>query len=232
MEGIDQMDGMPTAPDTGMARPRRLRRRVLTAAVGVGAAAGVAIGAAVAAGAATSPTTTAAGGSTSTTAPAAPHQRLGGRFHARPALGGGFGPGGFGLGGGGVVHGQYTIKGPNGYETLDVRTGTVSAVSNTSGNTWSLTVKSADGTSGTFTVNASTSVNGGESGIGSVKTGDTVDVTGTVSGSSSTATRVIDQTTLEANGKSWMPSRPTMGPDGAPPGSGAGPESSSTTSAT
>ena len=71
-------------------------------------------------------------------------------------------------------------------------------------------MKSADGTSGTFTVNASTSVNGGETGIGSVKSGDTVDVTGTVSGNTSTATRVIDQSTLQANGKAWMPMRPMM----------------------
>ena len=43
-------------------------------------------------------------------------------------------------------------------------------------------MKSADGTSGTFTVDSGTSVNGGEMGIGSVKTGDTVRVTAVVSG--------------------------------------------------
>jgi hypothetical protein len=104
-----------------------------------------------------------------------------------------------------VIHGQYTIKGPNGYETLDERSGTVSAVSNTSGSVWSLMVKSADGTSGTFTVNSSSSVNGGESGIASVKVGDKVNVVATVSGTTATATEITDQTTLQANGKSWFP---------------------------
>ncbi len=55
-------------------------------------------------------------------------------------------------------------KGPNGYETISERTGTVSAVTDTSGSTWSLTVKSADGTTGTFTVDSGTSVNGGRDG--------------------------------------------------------------------
>jgi hypothetical protein len=214
-----------------------MRRRVVTAAVGLGAAAGVAVGATVAASAAsptttqpstTQPTTTQPGGSSSTTTPGTapgPH-RFGGRFHGGFAGGtGGF----FGLNPvtGGVVHGQFTVKGPNGYETLDVRNGTVSDVTNTSGNTWSLTVKSSDGSSGTFTVDSSTSVNGGESGIASVKNGDTVSVTGTVSGRTTTATQVIDQTTLQTNGKSWMPAMPTM------PGGGAtapNPESGSTTS--
>ncbi len=116
-----------------------------------------------------------------------------------------------------MVHGQYTVKGPNGYETIDERTGTVSAVSNTSGSNWSLTVKSADGTSGTFTVNSSTSVNGGESGIASVKSGDTVVVTATESGGTATATQITDQTTLAANGKSWIPrhGQPSSGGPGS-----------------
>ncbi len=119
-----------------------------------------------------------------------------------------------------MVHGEYTVKGPNGYETIDERTGTVSAVSDTSGSTWSLTVKSADGTSATFTVDSSTSVNGGESGIASVKSGDTVDVTATVSSGTATATQITDQSTLQANGKSWMPMRPQL-PTGSAPGGGA-----------
>jgi hypothetical protein len=200
---------------------------VVTLAVGLGAAAGVAVGATVAASAATTPTTTQSGGSSSTTTPPTapdPDHGVGGRFHGGFAgpMGGGF----FGLPGG-VVHGRDTVKGPNGYETLDVRNGTVSDVSNTSGSTWSLTVKSADGTSGTFTVNASTSVNGGESGIASVKSGDTVEVIGTVSGATSTATEVVDQTTLQANGKGWLPMRPMAPPGVTPPNTltpGSGPE--------
>jgi hypothetical protein len=221
-----------TAPDGGR-RPMRMRRRVVTVAVGLGAAAGVAVGATVAASAATSPTTTRPGGSGSTTTPGTypgPHPGLGGRFHGDFIPGGPGGGGGvLDPGSGGIVHGQYTVNGPNGYETLDVRSGTVSDVSNKAGSTWSHTVKSADATSGTFTVNSSTSVNGGESGIASVKNGDTVDVTGTVSGATSTATRITDVTTLQANGKSWMPMRPSMPSGATAPGSGS--ESGSTTSA-
>jgi hypothetical protein len=151
---------------------------------------------------------------------------FGGHVRGGPGgFAGGFG-GAFGGGpGGGVIHGQYTIKGPNGYETIDERSGTVSAVSDTSGAVWSLTVKSADGTSGTFTVNSSSSVNGGESGIASVKVGDSVNVVATVSGSKSTATEITDTTTLQANGKSWMPfhGRPVTGNAGTmPPGPGGG----------
>jgi hypothetical protein len=52
-----------------------------------------------------------------------------------------------------------------------------------------------------------------------VKSGDTVRVTATVSGSTSTATQITDQTTLEANGKSWMPVHPG-GPAGGSSSSG------------
>jgi hypothetical protein len=107
------------------------------------------------------------------------------------------------------------VRGPSGYETIAERTGTVSDVTNTSGSTWSLTVKSADGTSATFTVDSGTSVNGGEMGIGSVKTGDTVRVTAVVSGGTSTAKQVLDETVLKANGGSWMPTPPSPPSNGA-----------------
>jgi len=219
----DSMDTTPTPAVPAGGSPRRMRRRVITGAAVIGAAFGVGIGATALASAATSPSTTQpAGSGKSPTGPeGGPYQGLGGRFRGGPAgLLGGFGGGP----GGGVVHGQYTVKGPNGYETIDIRNGTVSALSNTSGSTWSLTVKSADGTSGTYTVNSSTSVNGGESGIASVKSGDTVSVTGTESGGTTTATRITDSTTLEANGKSWMPTG-GQPPTGETPG---GPGSSTT----
>jgi len=202
------------APAAPGAVPRRRRRLVVTVAVILGAGAGVGIGATALAAAATSPaSTTASSGNTTTTVPGP------GRGPARRGLAGGFLGGG--LGGGPVVHGRYTVRGPNGYETIDERTGTVSALSNTSGNTWSLTVKSADGTSGTFVVNGSTSVNGGESGIASVKSGDTVNVIATVSGSTDTATRLLDATVLRANAGSWLPSR--LGPSAPPMPGGAAP---------
>jgi hypothetical protein len=195
------------------------RRRWLKVAVGIGAAAGVAVGAtalaqaATASGGTTPEASVTASTSTTTTVPG-PKARFGGPGRA------GFGGGGFGFAGGGlggaglggpIVDGQFTIKGPNGYETLSERTGTVSSVSDTSGSTWSLTVKSADGTSGTFTVDSGTSVNGGEMGIGSVKTGDTVQVVAVVSGGTATAKEVSDQTVLKANGGTWRPMGPGSG---------------------
>ncbi len=210
---VGQMPSGPPAPPPAM-RPAR-GRRLTKLAVGVGAAAGVAVGATALAQAATSPgggaansdatVTASAATSTTTTAPTGP-PGFGG--HHR----GGFGPLG-GFGGGPVLYGQATIKGPNGYETLAERSGTVSDVSNTSGSTWSLTVKSADGTSGTFTVDSGTSVNGGEMGIGSVKTGDTVQVTAVVSGGTSTAKMVLDQTIVKANGGTWRPMGPSSNSD-------------------
>jgi hypothetical protein len=112
------------------------------------------------------------------------------------------------MGGAGSIYGQFTIKGPNGYETIAERSGTVASVTDTAGSTWSLAVKSADGTTGTFTVDSSTSVDGGESGIGSVKEGDTVRVTGVVANGTTTATQVTDTTVLQANGSTWQPKAP------------------------
>jgi hypothetical protein len=195
----------------------------LKLAVGVGAAAGVAVGATALAQAATSSGTTphtgaasvtaSDGGSTTTTLSPGRHG-FGGPGGFRGGMGVG-GLGGSAIGGGPFIYGQFTIKGPNGYETISERTGTVSDVTDTSGSTWSLTVKSADGTSGTFTVDSGTSVNGGEMGIGSVKTGDTVRVTAVVSGTTSTAKQVMDQTTLKANGGSWQPTAPQPGNAGS-----------------
>ena len=199
-------------------------------AVGIGAAAGVAVGATALAAATTTSSpaqnagaTVTASGSSTTTAPTLPTPPLGPRGLGGPGFGGGpVGRGGLGIGGGAFIYGQFTIKGPNGYETLAQRTGTVSAVTDTSGSTWSLTVKSADGTSGTFTVDAGTSVNGGEMGIGSVKTGDSVRVVAVVSGSTSTAKQVTDDTTLKANGGTWQPTGPLSGSSGSSGSSNSG----------
>jgi len=194
-------------------------RRWLKVAVGIGAAAGVAVGAtalaqaATASGGTTPDAAATASTSTTTTVPG-PKHGFGGPGRARFGFGGGgFGGaavGGLGLGGP-IIDGQFTIKGPNGYETVSERTGTVSSVTDTSGSTWSLTVKSADGSSGTFAVDSGTSVNGGEMGIGSVKTGDTVQVVAVVSGGTATAKVVNDQTVLKANGGTWGPMGPASG---------------------
>jgi hypothetical protein len=108
----------------------------------------------------------------------------------------------------GVVHGQVTVpKAGGGYQTVDVQRGTVTAVSSSS-----ITVKSADGFSATYAVSSSTEVNAQAAGIGTVKAGDTVGVTATVSGKTATAASIIDLTSIRS-------SRGSFGfPDG-PPGS-------------
>lgn len=209
-------------------QPKRklsLRGRALKVGVGIGAAAGVAVGAALIAGAATSsgstpqtssttgssaasPSDSSSSSSSSTTTPSnTPSNGSTNVPGPGPRSGYAFGPG---MGAGGpVIHGQYTVQGPNGYETLDTRTGTVSDVSNTSGSTWSLTVKSSDGTSATFTVDSGTSVNGGELGISSVKVGDTVSVVAVDSNGTATAKEIVDRSQLQSNGSSWMPQPPS-----------------------
>jgi hypothetical protein len=126
--------------------------------------------------------------------------------------------GGFGQ----VVHGEATVKGPNGYETIEVQTGTVTSVKDVSGSTWSLVVTSADKTALTYTVSSGTSVNGGESGVSSVKSGDSVSIVAVVSKGTATVKTLVDMSTLKANGASWAPMRqmPPMSPK-APPSSGS-----------
>jgi hypothetical protein len=131
-------------------------------------------------------------------------------------LGGLFGPDG-------VIHGSYTLKGPNGdYETIDTQYGTAGAVS-----AGSITVTSADGFSQTYVVDSSTIVNADSSGITAVNNGDTVTVTATASGGTVTAQTVTDLTQVQANRKPWAP-RFTKGP-GTPPGAPTTTTSTTTT---
>lgn len=120
----------------------------------------------------------------------------------------GFGPGLAGVGRGGMLHGQFTVaKQGGGYETLDVQDGTVSAVSGTS-----LTVKSTDGYTATYTVTDSTLVDAQAKGIGSVKKGDTVAVTATATGATPTAANVTDITAIKAGRASLGLPEPPTGP--------------------
>ena len=116
----------------------------------------------------------------------------------RPRFGKGFRPGlggvRLGAGIGNVEHGQVTIRKKNGTdETIDVQRGTVTAVSSTS-----ITVKSTDGFTDSYAVSSSTIVDAESAGIGSVKTGDTVYVTATTSGSTVTAINITDATAVKA----------------------------------
>jgi len=125
----------------------------------------------------------------------------------------GGGPGfafGFIGGAGGVVHGQFTVpKSGGGYQTEDVQQGTVTAVSS-----GSISVKSADGFTASYVVSSKTLVDAQAAGIGSVKKGDTVSVTATVSGSTATAASVQDQTAIKAGRAAFgFPGRPANLPN-------------------
>jgi hypothetical protein len=77
-----------------------------------------------------------------------------------------------------------------GYQTVDVQTGQVTAVSTTS-----ITIKSADGFTKSYVITSSTLVDAQRDGIGSVKVGNQATTVATVSGS--TATSIDDLTLLQ-----------------------------------
>ena len=106
-------------------------------------------------------------------------------------FGGGFG---FGFGGlFGALHGQLVVAKPGGgYQTVDVQSGQVTAVSSTS-----ITLKSADGYTKSYAVTSSTLVDAQRAGIGSVKVGHQATVLATVSGTAVTATSINDLTLLQ-----------------------------------
>ena len=127
-----------------------------------------------------------------------PGRRFG---HGGPFGGKLFGFGGFGgFGRFGGLHGEFTIKKPDGsgFQTVATQTGEVTAVSPSS-----ITVKSEDGFSRTYSVDENTVVGSGRDGIGSVKTGDTVHVAGVVDGGQAKAAAVLDSTGLGKIGEHW-----------------------------
>ena len=189
----------------GTSRPKASRwRRTVQVGVALGVAAGVGVGATALASAATS---SGSGGSSSTktTTPPTDHHSS-----ARGGPLGRFGAGFGGIGFGGlnsVLHGEVTVKGPNGAdETIEIQTGTVTSVKDVSGSTYSLVVTSSDKTALTYAVDSSSSVNGGELGISSVKSGDNVSVIAVVSKGTATVKSLTDLTKLQANSKTWNPS--------------------------
>jgi hypothetical protein len=199
--------------DSGYASPRRrshLAGLLAVALIALAGGAGVAY-------AVTDPgskvVTDSAGGSQPQTRAASPSSSApswsGGRPGGFGHLGGFGGIGGFGgFGFGGLVHGQFTEPKPGGgYQTVDVQRGTVTAVSSSS-----ISVKSADGFSATYAVSSSTEVNAMAAGIATVKVGDTVDLTATVSQGTSTAASIIDMTAVRASrGAFGFPASPPAG---------------------
>jgi hypothetical protein len=189
----------PAGPGQGASRPRRPLVIAGVAVVALGSGVGVALAATSGGASPASARAVAASPSPSPSRHGLPG-RMFGRGHApfggpgfsrRPAgiIGGGIGgPGLFG-----VVHGQVVVPKPGGgYQTVDIQQGTVTAVSNTS-----ISLKSADGFTKTYTVTSSTLVNAQRSGIGSVKVGNKAAVSATQNGSVATATRISDLTLLQ-----------------------------------
>jgi len=131
--------------------------------------------------------------------PAAPGKHFG-RGHG-PFGGKLFGPGPIGgLGKLGGIHGEFTVKKPDGsgYQTWATQIGEVTEVSSSS-----IAVKSEDGFSRTYTLDENTVVNAGRDGIGTVKTGDTVRVAGLVEDGKAKAAAVMDSTSLGRIGEHW-----------------------------
>jgi len=132
--------------------------------------------------------------------PAPPAKARLGRGHRGGPFGKHFGFGGLGHLGRGALHAEFTIRKPdgNGFQTVAVQTGEVTAVSPSS-----ITVKSEDGFSRIYTVDENTVVSAGRDGISAVKTGDTVRIAGLVEGGQAKAAAIIDSTNLGRIGEHW-----------------------------
>jgi hypothetical protein len=114
-------------------------------------------------------------------------------------------PGGrLGHGGGGpmgAIRGEFVVPdGSGGYRTEDMQTGEATAVSSDS-----ITVKSADGVSKTYSVDQNTVVNSGRDGIANVSKGDTVHVDAVVTDGKAAARSIQDVTTLGKIRQHWNP---------------------------
>jgi len=111
-------------------------------------------------------------------------------------FGHGFGHKGFGFGG--ALHGQFTVPAPNGgFQTILVQRGTVQSVSGSS-----ITVKSEDGYTHTYSVDNNTLVAAGNNGIADVANGDTVRVLAV----GNAAKEIVDATKVQSlRQKYWAP---------------------------
>lgn len=188
----------PTSTNTpdvvASAGPRRSRlgTGIAIAAIGIGAL-GVA-GTAYASSSSPSPTPSGSGqpgygatGSSGTERPAMPGPAGGMAHHDHDHV-----RGGMGMGMGRAIHGSFvTPKQGGGYQTVDTQRGIVTGVSSTA-----ITVKSVDGFTATYAVDATTMVNAQRDGIASVTVGDEVGVTAIESGSTKQAVQIVDRTQL------------------------------------
>ena len=187
----DAQPGKPS-PGTALQGSRRFAVMAGVVTLGVLAGAGVAVAATSSSGQPASP---GASAPPSPSPSVRPHFPAKGRWHMRAPGGGPFDFGGPGAMGGlfGAVHGSAVVPKPGGgYQTIAFQNGKVTAVSSTS-----ITLHSADGYSHSYRVTSSTLVNAQRDGLGSIKAGNQVIATATVSGSTATATRIIDVSLLQ-----------------------------------
>jgi hypothetical protein len=106
------------------------------------------------------------------------------------------------------VHGQFVVAKPGGgYQTVDLQRGSVLAVTGSS-----ITVKSSDGFVKTYQVPAAAQVNAQRNGISSIRKGNQVMVVASVSGSTATATRILDFSLLPQQGGGGWPGFAGPGP--------------------
>ena len=121
-----------------------------------------------------------------------------------PGGGMGGGPGGSGGTGGGpgggltsqALHGEYVVSdGNGGYTTELLQNGEVTAVSDTS-----ITAKSDDGYTKTYTIDSDTVVGNGSADLSSIATGDEVTIVATESGDTATADTLVEAGTATGSG--------------------------------
>ncbi len=213
--GPDWSVGQPAEPGQpelvqmtgGAGRPRRAAIIAAVAAVAILGGAGVAYAAststaAPAVASATTPKPTPSAVPTHLKCPSTAKACL--RFRMKPfGLPGvpRFAPFGAGLAGGlfGAVHGQFVVAKPGGgYQMVDVQSGKVTAVGASS-----ITLRSPDGFTAHYAVSGSTEVDAQRNGIGSIKVGNQVSLTATVSGSTATAASIGDLTLLQKSHKAF-----------------------------
>jgi hypothetical protein len=155
-------------------RPRSWRSTIVAGVAAVAMAGGA--GVAVAVGSSGTPANAATVAVTQVHSPAPTHPGFGGMGGRIP-----------------ILHGQAVLSKPGGgYQTVAFQRGTVTAVS-----AGSITLKSTDGFTQTYTINGSTVVGAHRGGISSVKAGNTASVIATVSGKTFTAARIIDWTLVQ-----------------------------------
>lgn len=113
-----------------------------------------------------------------------------------------------------ILHGEATVQTPKGLQDVVVQTGTIASTTDST-----ITVKSSDGVTNTYTVDKTTRIvlNGSSGTLSKLQTGDTVHVLAVKSGASTVAKAVLDgvppQHRFGGHGR-WQPAPPAAGATG------------------